>query len=653
MDDEFEIKLNANPTETGFEILPINAGEAKGHGITFSAAVLKASLKLWDNLPCFLDHDYTGAQSVKNLAGALHQPTWNEKEQGIQAQLVPAGPGAVALQALRLAARSDPALMAAVGFSAHLYIVQKDGQVQQITKVNSVDCVIDPARGGKFLQAINQGEKEMEDEKEVTEVGSEDTEATQELLQAQKKVEATKKTGDESLRQLRLQTCRTLLKVSLEASKLPQPIQDRIDHRFGHQVEQGLPFEPAELESAIAEEQEMVSKLTAGGVIQGPGRITSMVTSTDAIEAAASDLFGVKRDERLAKVKPARLTGIRELYLMLTGDYDLHGGYYGERIQLATTADFTGLVKNALNKIINNQWELLGAAGYDWWKNIVKVEHFSSLNDISGILVGTVGSLPTVAEGAEYTELPIGDSPETASFVKYGGYIPLTLELIDRDNISRLTGYAKELGNATLRKYSALIAAVFSANAGVGPTMADTGALFNNTAVTTAGGHANLLTTAIGADYTAWNAIALAMYNQPMLIKNVAGYYGTGPKMAIEPKFCLVPRALKAAAQALFVPRWQSEVPSIASIGGPSWAGQVEVLTVPDWTSATAYAAVIDPAIAPAIVVGERFGLMPEVYTAGNDTDPAVFMNDETRIKVRMFAAVLVQDFRPLHKENA
>ena len=37
------------------------------------------------------------------------------------------------------------------------------------------------------------------------------------------------------------------------------------------------------------------------------------------------------------------------------------------------------------------------------------------LNDITGMLVGTVGSLPTVAEGGEYTELPIGDSPETAS----------------------------------------------------------------------------------------------------------------------------------------------------------------------------------------------------------------------------------------------
>jgi len=57
------------------------------------------------------------------------------------------------------------------------------------------------------------------------------------------------------------------------------------------------------------------------------------------------------------------------------------------RIQLATTADFTGLVKNALNKIINNQWDLLGQAGYDWWKAIVHVEHFSSLNDITGMLV--------------------------------------------------------------------------------------------------------------------------------------------------------------------------------------------------------------------------------------------------------------------------
>ena len=76
-EEETSIRLQSQATETGFDILPINAGEAKGHGITFSAAVLKASLSMWDGLPVFLDHDYTGNQSVKNLAGALHQPAWN------------------------------------------------------------------------------------------------------------------------------------------------------------------------------------------------------------------------------------------------------------------------------------------------------------------------------------------------------------------------------------------------------------------------------------------------------------------------------------------------------------------------------------------------------------------------------------------------
>ncbi len=44
--------------------------------------------------------------------------------------------------------------------------------------------------------------------------------------------------------------------------------------------------------------------------------------------------------------------------------------------------------------------------------------------------------------------------------------------------------------------------------------------------------------------------------------------------------------------------------------------------------------------------------LVPEIFVAGNETDPAVFMNDESRIKVRHFIAVGVCDFRPLHKEN-
>ena len=311
------------------------------------------------------------------------------------------------------------------------------------------------------------------------------------------------------------------------------------------------------------------------------------------------------------------------------------------------TADFTGLVKNALNKLVVNQWELLGRAGYDWWQQIVTVQHFTSLQQITGTLVGSVGQLPTVAEGAEYTELAIGDSPETADWVKYGGYVPLTLELIDRDQVGKLAAYARELANAGLRRLSGMVAAIFTANSAVGPTLADGGALFNNTAVTTAGGHANLLTTALTASQ--WDTVAAAVYNQPLLIKNSTGYYGTGSKQAVNPRFCLVPRALQYTARQIFLNDWDISTNVHAA---NLWKGLGVPVTVPEWTDANDWAAVCDPAVAPAIFVGERFGLMPEIYVAGDSLSPAVFMNDETRLKVRMFAAVWVNDFRPLHKSN-
>ena len=75
-------------------------------------------------------------------------------------------------------------------------------------------------------------------------------------------------------------------------------------------------------------------------------------------------------------------------------------------------------------------------------------------------------------------------------------------------------------------------------------------------------------------------------------------------------------------------------------------------VTVPEWTEVDHWAAVCEPQIAPAIFVGERFGLMPEIFISGDEQSPAVFTNDESRLKVRHFLAVWVNDFRPLHKSN-
>lgn len=359
---------------------------------------------------------------------------------------------------------------------------------------------------------------------------------------------------------------------------------------------------------------------------------------------ASAGIEGESAEEREVN-KPIR----KELadLVALTGDYDLHGGYFPQRAQLATTLDFSGLVKNSLNKLVTNTWEELGRAGYDWWRSVTVQEHFNTLNEITGTLVGTVGDLPSIAEGGNYTELKVGDSPETAHFTKYGGYIPLTLELIDRDETRKLRAYTRELASAGMRKISKLVAQIFTQNMGTGPEMADSGYLFNPNAATAVGGHANLDTVALSAN--SWDAVCGKVYQQPMLIQNTVNLFGTGAAMAINPKFLLVSRAQQKTAMEICNGSFVREVDYVYD---NVLKGSAVPVVVPEWTDANDWAAACDPRVAPAIFVGERFGLAPEIFIAGDELSPSVFSNDEHRLKVRHYLAVWVNDYRPLFKSN-
>lgn len=639
--------------EKGYEIVTITEGT--GNGWVFSSDVLKESLALWDGVECFVDHDLN-ARSVRDIAGVIRDPQWDENEKAIKARLKPMGPSAGLLREVgkELVEGGENAR---IGFSADLLFNGKNKKVDRIVKVNSVDLVYNPARGGKFVRELNaisannEGEEMKQEKFDDDSPGKDET--GKKMVEEEPSVELklneieTNKGKDElekelnHVKNIKAQMSQWTLEMGLERSKLPKAMQEVIKKQFSKKD-----FSVEELDEAIETQRQVLSELTANETVHSAGRVEGMVNEEDRIRLAVEDLFGVER-ETGKNVKVPALSGIRELYLMLTGDSDLHGGYYPERVQLATTADFTGLVKNALNKIVVKTWEQLGRAGYDWWKDISTVEHFNSLHSITGTLIGTVSDLPAISEGGEYTELVVGDSPETASFTKYGGYIPMTLELIDRDDAKKLGAYARNLASAGLRKISKLVAAIFTANSGIGPTMADTGALFNATAVTTAGGHANLLTTALSANQ--WDVVSQAIFNQPMLIKNEAGSYGIGPALAINPKFMLIPRALGKTAWEICAGSYVREENYMYD---NVLKGTAVPIVVPEWTDANNWAAACEPAIAPAIYIGERFGIMPEIFVANDNTSPAVFMNDEHRMKVRHFLAVWVNDFRPLHKSN-
>ena len=177
--------------------------------------------------------------------------------------------------------------------------------------------------------------------------------------------------------------------------------------------------------------------------------------------------------------------------------------------------------------------------------------------------------------------------------------------------------------------------------------MMDGGNLFNLEAVTDSGGHGNLSVLAL--DQTNWDLVSARVYKQPMLVKLEAGLYGSGPMLAVNPKFLLVSRANQKAAMEIC---GGSFVREAGYVYDNVLKGSAVPVVVPEWTDDNDWAAVCDPRVAPAIFVGERFGIAPEIFIAGDELSPAVFTNDEHRLKVRHFLAVWVNDFRPLHKSN-
>mgnify|MGYP001202599388 CR=1 FL=1 len=593
-----------------YDVLAITAGE--GNGWRFDAAVLQDSAALWEGIECFVDHASL-QHSLRDLAGVCHRAEFDPARQGIRLSLRPLGPAApllreVASAMLGTAPRPD------VGFSADLIFEAQERQVTRILRVLSLDLVLRPARGGQFLLP----------------------EAAQSLQLNQKgPLTMTEPVSAPAAAVSTAQLNEMLLETTLTAAHLPPVAADRLRSRFG-----GDKFSLPALQAAISDTRELLSDLTAAGSVQGlspAGRVSAMFSSEDQFRAAAHDLMGVERPAELKSARVAKLSGIRELYTLTTGDRDFYGHVNAERAQFATTLSLPSLLKDTLNKLVLQGWNELGRSGYRWWEPVVSVQHFTNLHDITGVLVGEVTTLPQVQEGAAYTPLDVADNAETGSWGKFGGYIGLTLEMFEKDETHKLRLYPYKLASAAMRRISALVGSVFTAASGAGPDMADQNPVFDL-------GRGNLGSAALSS--ASWEAASAAVYNQSMLVK--AG--GTAPKLALDARYLVVPRALRLAAQRILYPSFEREANLFSENLQRGEMG--DVITCPEMTDPNDWAAVADPRLAPGIIVGERFGLLPEIFVADNETSGALFTNDELRMKVRHWVSVFVADHRPLYKSN-
>ena len=421
----------------------------------------------------------------------------------------------------------------------------------------------------------------------------------------------------------------------LKNSGLPGPVKARLSKtRFDT---------PEQVYDAIREAREELQALDSQEVIDlGERPWIYTKDPQDNIQEHVDWFFGVEG----AKTPPSNYRKIDQLYVALTGDAEFHGVFKPDRVMLAsaTTTTLANMAVDAMNKVIMMQMSRLDF--WRWYERVaMPIPNDGSVQSMKLITYGGIGNLPTVAEGAAYTELTVDDVKETASFTKKGGYVGITMEMIRNSQIVQIQAVPRALATAAVRTRSAAISAIFTSNSGVGPTLAqDSVALFH-------ADHSNVATTAIGTDATAWNAARAECFEHAEV--------NSGKSLAVFPRYILVPAELYDTALSIF--GYGEGMPTSyqpqAQDRGPVDPRPIP-LVVPDWTDATDWAYIVDPQVYPVIQIsyaqspGGGQHPAPELYTVSDENQGLIFTNDVMPIKVRDWFAVNVNGPRGIGKRN-
>jgi hypothetical protein len=642
--------LPAEVAPRTFEVICMRSGEA--NGLYYPAEALQRSVQegLWEGATAFANHaspaaeTRPGGRAIEDVVGVLSSAQWTGE--AILARLTCSGPkGEMVAQLAReiLAAqeRGEPAPN--IGLSADL-IVQRERQsnrIQRIVRVNSVDVVYSPAAGGAFLRALNTGlpqrahSSQRKRRQSLSPLGED---AKRKGGNSMPNEQATARTEElaleeeglqlglalEESRQVLSAQCAYLLQAALQGSDLPQPLKDEVRQEFAGKI-----FRPEALQQRLEEKRRTWARLLEAQVVRGAGARVSTRDELERIRLATERLFGLSVPEDALSIP--RLSGIRELYLLLTGDHEFHGHAHPERVQLAnvTTATMANLTADVLNKVMLQAYNRRER----WWEPIVTHRDLLRFQEMKMIRAYGFSTLSTVAEGATYTEKTWDDLQETAEIVKKGNYVGVTLEMIMADDLEAVRAIPQLLGSAAWNTVSDAVSAIFTANGGTGPLMSDGEQLFSSA-------HNNLGTAAL--DFDSFDAAQVAVMSQTEP--------GSGRRLGVPARYLLVPVQLRSTGMIL---RNSINRPGGAQNEVNPWYDDFEVIVVPPWTDPNNWALATDPNVAEHIVLGWLQGQRePEIFTAAEETSGSMFTNDELRIKVRFFICCGVADYRGLYKAN-
>jgi hypothetical protein len=441
---------------------------------------------------------------------------------------------------------------------------------------------------------------------------------------------ALREVQEELARTRKLLECERTLARELQGCTLPTPVKARLEKRFGGRV-----FEADELHGAIAEERELLAALTDAGLIRGMGYEKSIrvgMTEAERLQKAFDQLFDIYEGEKV----PA-LSGIREAYVVATGDPGITGLTAPERLREAdvTTSSFSFLLGTSMNKRLLKDYQ----AWPSEWQKFCTITPIKDFKQQDRIRLGAFGSLSTVAEDTAYTTLTLADTRATYTPAKRGNLVAVTRETIVNDDLYAIKQIPGKLAVSAAFTLAEFVYGFLTSTANIydaNPLFTNGGAHKNSAVVTP--GTAN---TGVALSSSAMQTGVTAMRRQTNLASKPIG---------LKPRFLIVPPELEWTAMVI-----------TKSAGAPGanyndinpMLGYCEVIVAPQLASATFWALAADPRVIDTIEIGFVGGQVnPILFVQDQPLYGNNFTNDVITYKVRHEYGGAVVDYRGFYQGN-
>ncbi len=363
--------------------------------------------------------------------------------------------------------------------------------------------------------------------------------------------------------------------------------------------------------------------------------------------AAGHEDFRNMKLSRMAEMYAERLgcdvrrMAPKDIALVAMGHPGTANRFRIQRDAYHTTGSFSNLLLDAANKTLLAGYEEAPYTWNVWARDAGTTADFKNLNRIRFSEMGTPEMVP---EGKEYPEAAMSDAKEVYKVNKYGNMFTVTWETVVNDDLDAISRIPAMQGAACRRLQNQAVYGVLTANA----AMADTGTLFNATAQTTAGGHANYASGAGAPSVTTLNTAYISMMTKKGLRSDVI--------LNIQPAFLIVPAAISATALQLIGSIADPSVGGSAAgnsntknIYGPNADRPLKVVVEPllDANSSTAWYLAASNSQVDTVEITFLEGEQSPVLENEWDFDKDVY-----KYKVRQTFGVAAIDYRGLYKHN-